>query len=69
MELVWVLAGWKWRKRGFRGSVRRRPRSLAQRPQSLDEGFWVFKKHERDRCIKKSGDRGLSLFLAICCVF
>ena len=56
-------------KMAFRGSARRRPRSLAERPRSLDEGFWVFQKHERDCGIEKSGDRSLFLFLAIYCVF
>ena len=67
--LDWVLDSWKWTRWGFPGSARRRPRSLAWRPRSLDEGFWVSQKHERDCGIETNGDRGLSLFLAYCCVF
>ena len=65
----WIENGFGRLKMEFFGSARRRPRSLAWRPRSLVEGFWVSQKHERDRGIRKSGDRGLSLFLAFCGVF
>ena len=37
--------------------------------RSLSLSFWVFQKYVRDRGIEHVGDRGLSLFLAICGVF